>query len=150
MEFNSLVCKLLFDDTYGVIQGPDIVKAVLIPAYFNNKKVTTILANAFKDNTTIQSIAIPNTITAIEKNAFEGCTSLRYLVIPPTVIRIDEYAFKNCSNLAIVYKSEKIPDGWHTTCFEGVKTVKSELEEQQLPEWLMKKIKEAMKENNGE
>ena len=78
----------------------------------------TIQTAAFKDNTTITSVIIPenvwqigsqafygctnlatvelSNVRDISTKAFEGCTSLDNVVIPPTVTNIGEHAFYGC------------------------------------------------------
>ncbi|MGI6168044.1 MAG: leucine-rich repeat domain-containing protein [Eubacteriales bacterium] len=42
----------------------------------NSKVVSSIAANAFRDNTTIKTISIPASVTSIGDGAFAGCTKL--------------------------------------------------------------------------
>ena len=84
----------------------------------------TIGTAAFKDNTTITSVVVPENVTmigsqafkgctslatvelsnvqVISTSAFEGCTSLDDVVIPPTVTEIGAYAFYGCTSLTHV------------------------------------------------
>ena len=81
--------------------------ALSIPAGHKGRKVISIDANAFKDNTSIKSVIIPQTITTIGASAFEGCTSLTTVTISDKVTSIGTKAFKNCtklSNMKIVNK----------------------------------------------
>ncbi|MBP5658714.1 MAG: leucine-rich repeat domain-containing protein [Paludibacteraceae bacterium] len=81
----------------------------------------TIVSEAFKNNTEITSVTLPENVTTIEGQAFmgctaltdldlgsvqqissyafEGCTSVDNVVIPPTVTNIDAYAFYGCTAL---------------------------------------------------
>ena len=80
-----------------------------------------IVSEAFKNNTEIKSVTLPENVTTIEgqafmgctaltdidlgsvqqigPNAFDGCTSLNNVVIPPTVTNIGAYAFYDCTAL---------------------------------------------------
>ena len=66
-----------FDATTGTIKkynGNDTV--VVIPPTINSWPVTKIGEDALKDNTTITSVTIPDSVTEIGANAFAGCTNL--------------------------------------------------------------------------
>lgn len=88
--------------------------------------VTTIRESAFERNTTIETVAIPESITTIGSYAFRycsalqsiklpsrlerlsvetfnGCTGLQSIVIGKNVKTISRDAFKSCSNLRTVY-----------------------------------------------
>ena len=75
-----------------------------IPAYIGGVPVTGIKDSAFKDQTTIIKIGIPDTVISVGASAFSGCTALRRLnsnedgkfVIPNSVIKIGSGAFKGC------------------------------------------------------
>ena len=81
--------------------------------YFGNARKLTLPANykgenyaigadAFKGNTTITSIEIPNSVTSIGNSAFSGCTGLTSVVIPNSVTSIGNSAFNSCSGLTSV------------------------------------------------
>jgi hypothetical protein len=55
--------------------------------------VTTLEANAFKDNQTLTSATIPNSVTSIKYSAFEGCSGLTSVTIPNSVESIGSSAF---------------------------------------------------------
>lgn len=67
------------------ISGDGTQKDVVIPAYISKGekvyKVTEIAASAFENDTTIETISIPETIEKIGDKAFTGCTNLDYEVL---------------------------------------------------------------------
>ena len=75
---------------------------VVIPRYYNGVLVTVIGREAFKNNTVIKHINIPNTLTTIENYAFTGCSSLVDVILPEGVISIGDYAFGGCSKLSTI------------------------------------------------
>lgn len=75
---------------------------LVIPQTFENKPVTQIGENAFKNNVTLETIVLPNTIKKISASAFEGCTALKTIVLPEGCEIIDEKAFKGCTSLTSV------------------------------------------------
>ena len=69
----------------------------------NYKGGNYVIGNdAFKDNTTLTSITIPNSVTSIGNNAFSGCSSLASITIPNSVTSIGNGAFYGCSSLASI------------------------------------------------
>ena len=58
---------------------------VIIPSIFEYNgtkyKITKIAQEAFKNNTTLTSVIIPNSVTEIGQYAFSGCTSLETAII---------------------------------------------------------------------
>ena len=59
----------------------------------------TIVAEAFKNKTTITSVTFPENVTSIEGQAFMGCTALTDIVFPDNLTTISSYAFDSCSSL---------------------------------------------------
>jgi hypothetical protein len=72
-----------------------------IPGNINGEKVIEISENCFKDNSTLQTVSLPQTITEIGSSAFSGCTALTKITIYKSVKTIGENAFSNCNNLVI-------------------------------------------------
>jgi hypothetical protein len=72
---------------------------VVIPDTLGGYPVVGIAANAFKDNTTITSVSMPNTVTTIGDYAFYGCTGLTSINLSTELTSISTYAFKNCTAL---------------------------------------------------
>lgn len=97
-----------FNVNYGKITGyMGSDTEVIIPPTIRGNKITSIGSNAFKNNTNIKSIEIPDGVTSIDYNAFEGCTNLESVKIPSTVQYIYSSAFKGCSNL----RNIELPEG---------------------------------------
>ena len=98
---------------------------LVIPSTLGGYKVTKIGSSAFKNNNSIVSLTIPNSVEEISDLAFSGCLSLSSvslgnnlkrigsyafyqnkgllsIVIPNSVTEIGGEAFKECSKLATV------------------------------------------------
>lgn len=67
--------------------------------------VKSILNKAFKNNTSITSVTLPDTINVITSNAFTGCDNLE-TVIAPKVTFIADFAFSGCTSLTTVVAPE--------------------------------------------
>lgn len=66
-----------FDETTGTITGyVESDTVVVIPPTISSWPVTKIGEDALKDNTTITSVTIPDSVTEIGSNAFADCTNL--------------------------------------------------------------------------
>lgn len=62
----------------------------------------TTLADAFKGNTAITSVTIPEGYTDIEASALSGCTGLKSVSLPASMTSIGSEAFENCTSLTDV------------------------------------------------
>ncbi|MDE6302657.1 MAG: leucine-rich repeat domain-containing protein, partial [Clostridia bacterium] len=68
-------------------------KTSVIP---NDGSVTGITSHAFRGNSALTNLLIPDCITFIGQSAFEWCTNLRSIDIPDSVENIYESAFVRC------------------------------------------------------
>ena len=95
------------DGTYAEVLGYDgTAKKVKIASEYNGLPVKTIYSAAFKENKTITSVIIPDSVTSIGYEAFYYCSSLAIIVIPDSVKSIGDSAFAYCHSL----ESVVIPD----------------------------------------
>lgn len=79
---------------------------VVIPTTYRGVPVECINASAFKNQTQISSISLPDSLTSIGDYAFYGCTGLTSVTIPDSVTSIESFAFNGCTGLTSV----TIPD----------------------------------------
>ena len=83
----------------------DIFGALITSNVYENGKgvitfdgnITTIGTEAFKNNTNLSSITIPEGVTSIGNYAFIGCKALTAVTIPEGVTSLGSYAFSSCS-----------------------------------------------------
>ena len=81
-------------------RGNQEIGEVIIPNYYNGKRVKTIGNSLFYNNKSITSLTISDGIETIEGNAFSECSNLRGdLIIPNSITSIGGWAFNNCSSL---------------------------------------------------
>ena len=86
---------------------------LVIPSTLGGYKVTNIGFSAFKNNNSIVSLKIPNSVEEISDFAFSGCLSLSSVSLGNNLKRIGSYAFyQNKGLLSIV-----IPNS--VTCIDG-------------------------------
>ena len=78
---------------------------VVVPKTVGGHTITSI-SGAFKNNTNIKSVIIPDTVTDISGGCFENCENLESIIIPDSVTKIGSSAFKGCSSLEAI----DIPD----------------------------------------
>ena len=98
----------------GVKSGETITGDLIIPSTVNYEDkdyiVVGISNNAFKNNTGLTSVTIPNTVTVIGNSAFYGCTNLKDIYLPKTINFIGYDAFNKTAWLnaqpdGVVYAS---------------------------------------------
>ncbi len=65
-------------------------------------KVTSISANAFKNNTKIKTVKIGKYVKEIGDNAFYGCKNMTKITLPSSITKIGKKAFYNCKKLKTV------------------------------------------------
>ncbi len=73
--------------------------AVTVPATLSGLPVLRIGDSAFRDNTSLTAITIPEGVVRIEFNAFFGCRSLTNVSLPNSLTNIADHAFRECSRL---------------------------------------------------
>ena len=75
-----------------------------IPQKINAKgktyRVTSIGDLAFRGNTGLTEVIIPDGVESIGISVFEGCTALTSVQIPKSVVSIGSWCFQGCKSLA--------------------------------------------------
>ena len=94
------------DKYISITVWEDSSEELVIPETMNingeNIPIKEIGANAFKDNKTLKSVIMPDTIITIGESAFSGCSSIDSITIPDNVTLIGDHAFNGCTNLEAV------------------------------------------------
>ena len=99
--------ELEVDYEVGIVLGvKGNPEKVVLPSEVNGKQLTTIYKDAFKDNTAIKSITIPDSYTEIGDGAFAGCSSLETVNIGSGLETIGKDVFNGCVKL----KDITLPD----------------------------------------
>lgn len=102
-----------YDDGYGnltaTITGQNLATIpshLIIPAStsYNGHiyKITGIGDEVFKNGSSLQSVAIPNTVTSLGSLTFAFCSGLTSIVLPSSLLTIGGDAFNTCSSLTTV------------------------------------------------
>jgi hypothetical protein len=73
--------------------------SIIIPSTIKGKTVVAIGPEAFKGNTKVITVSIPDTVKSIGEGAFAECTSLSAITIPNSVTAINELTFNSCIDL---------------------------------------------------
>ena len=119
------VSLFTFDNTdngYAVTGYTGSATQIVIPAHdANGAEVTAIASGAFKNNTTLTSVTLPDTIRFIGEEAFYSCSGLLYVNIPEGVTQIKKSTFQLCTRLTrIRFPSTivSVEDRAFDTCFD--------------------------------
>ena len=99
---DGLQLALINNGTAYAVSGGTVVGDIIIPAIYNEKPITRILAKAFENCTGLTSIKIPDGVTSIGDSAFYYCTSLTSINIPDGVTSIGDSVFLRCSSLTSI------------------------------------------------
>ncbi len=89
----------------GTVTDVDIV----IPSYYINKPVVAVYDVAFKNNTFIRSVRLPDTVTEVASYAFEECSALEEVILGKNCV-LKEGVFDKCTSL----KKIVLPEGFET------------------------------------
>ncbi len=103
----ELVNIISQNHTYNLYMNSIWVSGNLIipdTVYYNNYPlaVTVIQSVAFRNQHTLLSVVIPNTVTQIGIDAFNGCTGMITLTLPSSITTIDNSAFYDFSGACSV------------------------------------------------
>ena len=91
------------DGTYAeVMTYTGTATKVRIAAEYEGLPVKNIYSEAFKDNKSITSVVIPDSVVGLGDWAFYGCTSLTSVTIGNSVTSIGDSAFYKCTSLTSV------------------------------------------------
>ena len=91
---------LLSKDKTTLLAYPSAAGEVTIPAG------VSIISYAFRNNSNITSVVIPDSVTTIDYEAFLNCSGLTSITIPGSVEYIGSEAFYGCDSLESVYISD--------------------------------------------
>lgn len=81
---------------------------LIVPSTINGYPVTSIDDYAFRFNTSLIDVTIPNGVTSIGEYAFHSCTNLVSLTMANSVINIGKCAFYDCSSLTDITISNSV------------------------------------------
>ena len=97
----------LDDGTYAIAaaEGVTLPAELVIPAYYNDVKVTAIAEAGFAAHNEIKSVRFEytNILETIGNGAFAGCTNILTFLVPSNVSEIGDLAFDGCYRLVEVY-----------------------------------------------
>ena len=92
-------------------------KDIVFPSSYNGLPIIAIKKEAFKNNTGIQAITIPDTIKSVGENAFSNCSNLKIINVKGSKTYYD--SFDNCRYIEKV-KIDNI-DNWCSSIFSSPK-----------------------------
>ena len=116
-DIDDVKYKFVGDEAYVIGNNTSGIVKVLSSFDEDGKTytVTVIDKNAFRNNTSITSVEIPNSIVAINDSAFFGCRNLTNIYLGNNVRVVGERAFANIDKLTdVVCYAEEIPETYRT------------------------------------
>ena len=106
--------------------GIYVVPEYIVDENNNVYPVTIIGREILKNNTTIKSLIIPNTVTSIGVESFYGCVNLESVVLSDALLEIYNRAFQGCTKLTTIELPSKLKN-LYGSAFEGTKIVYFEI-----------------------
>lgn len=88
-------------------------ETVTIPSTINGIKVGVIGDSAFKGNTKIKKVVLPDTVIDIQCYAFQNCTNLESINTPDSLRIVRSSAFENCTSLKAFNFNKIEIVGWY-------------------------------------
>ncbi|EAY07020.1 surface antigen BspA-like [Trichomonas vaginalis G3] len=106
--------------------GNRCANVVVIKTVLTGKNIISIANNAFKDQSCITEVKIPETIRKIGSSAFENCENLVNVsfITSSSLISIGDSAFKMCSKLNSICDLSKVTS-LGEYCFQGCSSLQS-------------------------
>lgn len=95
---------------------------LILPATLGGYPVVSVGEGAFRGNTKLVSVTIPDGVTQIDWFAFSGCVFLSNVTLGANVLRIGYGAFENCASTL----SFRCPEGSYAQSYArsyGIRTV---------------------------
>ena len=75
---------------------------ITLPETYMGLPITAIYCGAFQNNTTLESITLPETVTLIDEDAFRDCTALKTINGTAACEEIGANAFRGCVSLQTI------------------------------------------------
>lgn len=91
--------EVAFTAATDAAQTTATVPATVKAADGTEYKVTSVGANAFKNNKKLKKVTLGKNVTTVEKNAFSGCSALTSVKLDAALTTIGAGAFQNCKKL---------------------------------------------------
>jgi hypothetical protein len=106
---NGLKFKLNSDNTaYDVVGYVGTSGKVTVPSQYQGKPVTAIADSAFKENSLIYILTLPDTIVSIGDSAFYCCRNLESITLECGLADIGDSAFEGCTRLTEIALPETL------------------------------------------
>ena len=91
---------IVFNSAYGTITDyTGTATDLVIPSTIDGVDVVNIGTEAFKENSSLENIELPDSLETIYEGAFALCSNLVTISIGENVSTIEDFAFASCENL---------------------------------------------------
>lgn len=112
IEQGGLIYAMNGDNTEAIITGVHdyTFGDLVIPEMMNNRPVTTIAENAFRNKSGITSISLPASVTTIESQAFANCSDLTAINVDAnneSYMSVDGVLFSKDGKTLVAYPAGK-------------------------------------------
>ena len=106
-NFDDFILNIRKDNIIEVYRYKGNMCRVKIPSIYNGVDILRVGAGAFRRNSSLEEIKLPDSIVHIGREAFYVCTKLRHVSLPLGLKYIGRSAFNYCKSL----RSIELPQG---------------------------------------
>ncbi len=119
---DTLVCSVACPTPTGTVNGDEYQGEINIPEFvtYDDQRyaVTSIDWYAFRDQTLVTAVTLPNTIKTIGNSAFQS-TAITKITLPESVKTLENYVFMRCNSLTEITTLNPVPPTVSSTTFSS-------------------------------
>lgn len=97
------------EKTAEIVSYTGTAAQVVIPSEIDGYQIVRIGAYAFMENSTMESVFLPETVKEIGEGAFGVCEKLTDITLPSSVTGIEPLAFAGCTSMTAISVSSRNP-----------------------------------------
>ncbi len=98
----EFVCGYRPDGSVRILSYRGLSSELMVPSMVRDASVTALASNAFKGNSTLERVVLPDSVEFTGHRVFERCGNLVHVTIPASLGRLSPSLFRGCHRLASI------------------------------------------------